>query len=312
MYGYDPEEGGASQAFAFYTPQLESGSFTGFIEYNKQKAWEIIGASPMMGEGKNILGANASGKAIESMEDIDSNRQQVMVDAAIRCNVELAELMLHTLPPDQKILKLDDETSKVTWADAVEERDNIRLSVSTINYLSKDPEKLQEQITILTQGGFIDQSRIPEVVDMPDYSAVVKRAKAKSDAIQTGIQKAIKEGVYDFPSFYGSLIDLLKAITNEQQRVYSSSEDDEVITRLEAYKMHALDVARANGELPTVEEFLAAQQQAVPQVTQGVAQNGVVGQGLETTASLPQGAQLPEGAPPNLPVPELQANNMVV
>lgn len=74
---------------AYVAPNAVSAQQVQFLEWLIQKAYEISGISQLSASSKNPLGANASGKALDTMDDIESDRfaHVQMGYAMFRCDI---------------------------------------------------------------------------------------------------------------------------------------------------------------------------------------------------------------------------------
>jgi len=262
---------GAGQPVDVIAPTFISPAYRDLLEYYIQKAYEMTGISVLSAQSVNPLGANASGAALQSMENIESGRFETQLNQAIRAYTDLAKLLVTMLPEDADILPEDANRSGYTWKDVKEQSRLINIQYSAQTMLSKDPSKRLEQIMQLSQVGLIPPGKIGRFLEMPDLSEVFNLMTAAQDAVDKVIQMAIEEEFYEIPRYVS--YDLLgKSITAMQNQLLGALTKDNP------------EVLQSLSRINTLDEMLQALlvKQGVIQVQPGemaVSEQGIGAQG---------------------------------
>ena len=263
---------GTNQPVDVVTPSFISPEYQKLLDYYIRQAYEMTGISMLSAQSINPLGANASGAALQSMENIESTRFETQLNQAIRAYVDLAKLLISMLPEDADILPVDANRSDYTWKDVKKQANLINIQYSAQTMLSKDPSERLKQILQLSQVGLIPQAKIGRFLEMPDITEAFNIMTAAQDAADKVIQLAIEKEQYEIPEYVS--YDLLgKSITAMQNQLLGSlteSNINEVTVSLQ--RVNVLD--------GMLQELLI--QKGVIQVPQGeiaVSETGIGAQG---------------------------------
>jgi hypothetical protein len=254
------------------TPAPISPAYENLLEYYIQKAYEMTGISMLSAQSINPLGANASGAALQSMENIESTRFETQMNQVVRGYVDLAKLLIAMLPEDTDILPAEANRSGYTWKDVKKQANLINIQYSAQSMLSKDPSKRLEQIIQLSQVGLIPQGKIGRFLEMPDLSEVFNIMTAAQDAVDKVIQLAIENGIFEIPRYVS--YDLLgKSVTAMQNQLLGAYTENNPETLDNLVRINRLDTM--------LQELLV--QKGVIQLPQGdvnVSQSGIAAQGI--------------------------------
>jgi hypothetical protein len=263
---------GAGQPVDIATPAPISGSYQQLLEYYINKAYEMTGISQLSAQSVNPLGANASGAALQSMENIESTRFETQLNQVVRAYVDLSKLLISMLPEGTDILPSEANRSGYTWKDVKKQSNLINIQYSAQSMLSKDPSKRLEQIMQLSQVGLIPQGKIGRFLEMPDLSEVFNIMTAAQDAVDKVIQLAVEDDYYDIPRYVS--YDLLgKSVTAMQNQLLGAYTEN---------NPESLDALTRINKLDVMLQELLIKQGVIP-VQQGdvqVSQNGIGAQGL--------------------------------
>jgi hypothetical protein len=208
---------GAGAPVDVAAPPFISSEYRETLEYNIQKAYEMAGISTLSAQSINPLGANASGAALQSMENIESTRFETQLNQVVRSYVDLAKLMIAMYPDDADILPEESNRSGYKWKDIKKQSSLINIQYSAQTMLSKDPATRFKQILQLSQVGIIPQSKIGRFLDQPDLNEVYSLATASQDAVDKVIQMAVENGIFEIPKFvsYALLEETITAMQNQ-------------------------------------------------------------------------------------------------
>ncbi len=208
-----------------------------------KQAYEIAGISQLSAQSKKPAGLD-SGVALQTLEDIESDRFQTQVDHYVHAFIDLADLIIE-LMDDDTILPKSVNTAEYTWEDIRKQKELFKIQFSATSALSKDPQTKLQQVMQLTQVGLITTDKIAMYLDSPDLEDAYKGASAIQDAIDATIQRAIDNEVYDIPD-YISYQQLLTQIIIEENKLYAS-EDMESLNKLHTLKDNLLNIMNEEG-----------------------------------------------------------------
>lgn len=182
------------------------------VETLKNHAYELVGISQLSATSKKPQGLN-SGVALSTMEDIESDRFESQLNTVIRTYVDLARLMIQVFPPEEDILPPNRLRSSISWADIVEMRDSINIQFSAAESLSKDPSTKLQQLQALYAAGLIPQSRIAQLMDLPDLQLGYSLANNSINAVLAVIDDCLENDNFEVPDYIPTQM-LLEEIMN--------------------------------------------------------------------------------------------------
>lgn len=242
-----------------------------WLVYYEQKAYDMIGISQLSSQSRKPSGLD-SGAALQTMEDIESDRFETQVTHYTNAYTDLANLMIKMLPEDMEIIPTSAFNSSYTWKDVKEQKDLFKVQYSAASALSKDPSERLKQILQLTQVNLIDPSKVSQYLDLPDLTDAYAGASAVSDAIDACINGAIEHEVYKVPD-YINYQQLSQRIALVENQLYASitredEENDKGVIKSLARLMSLEDVLNAKME---DEGFLQTQ----PMEEQAVSDSGL-------------------------------------
>lgn len=225
-----------------------------------QKAYDMVGISQLSAQSRKPSGLD-SGVALQTMEDIESDRFETQVTHYTNAYVDLALLLLKMLPDDASILPATAYNSSYTWKDIKEQQALFKVQYSAASALSKDPAERLKQVLQLTQVGLIDPSKTAQYLDLPDLTDAYVGASAVSDAIDACIQRAMEKEAYTIPD-YINYQQLSQRIALTENQLYASitgedADNDKEVIRSLARIMSLEQVLNAKME---DEGFLQLQQ----------------------------------------------------
>lgn len=213
------------------TPPFIDPQYMKTIEELKQTAYELVGISQLSATSQKPTGLN-SGVALQTIENIESDRFETQFDAYIRMYSDVARTIMKVLDPDTNILPRDRFRSDVTWKDIAAEEKNMKLQFSGADALSKDPSTKFQVIQMYAQSSLIPREMITKLLDIPDMDMAYSYMNNQWDAVQTVIDRCIYEGKYEVPPFVSYPL-LQKEILNTQLLLFNAG-----------YDRNAADIAR--------------------------------------------------------------------
>jgi hypothetical protein len=262
---------GGQQAFSTQYGRMPDSSYIEWLEKLENRAYERVGISQLSAMAHKPTGLN-SGVAIQTMEDIESDRFQQQVDYLVDLWTDLAICMIDHLPENAELL--NDE--KTTWKDVLTTRQNYNLQFTGADLLSRDPSTKVQQIVMLAQQGFIPLSKVSSLMELPDLETAFSFSYNVYDAVDKKIEEAIYEENYEIPDFI-SFETLAQEIVQLQNKLYSSDKEEDLITldRLNKLDAALLEIMAEDGVIitsPGVAPGQAASSAQNQQVQQNVQQ----------------------------------------
>lgn len=204
---YKPSPNMTTSPVTTATPAPIDTSYMAMLQQLKQDAYEMIGISQLSATSQKPQGLD-SGVALQTIENIESDRFEVQLNQVIRCYTDLTKLYMDIVPEDEDILPEDNVREELTWADIKHASKQMNIQYSGANALSKDPETKLRQLTMLQQAGIVPRSRIATLMEVPDLEQGYSISNNALNATLAVIDDCINKDKYDIPFFIP--IDMLK------------------------------------------------------------------------------------------------------
>lgn len=182
------------------TPSFISQQYMQTVEQLKQTAYEMVGISQLSAMSQKPTGLN-SGIALQSMENIESDRFETQLNQVIRAYVDIAKTCIEVFPQDENILPSENFRRSIKWRDIVKEAKKMSIQFSGADALSKDPSEKLNQLQMLAQAGVIPQSRIAQFIEIPDLQSGYSLTNNAIEAVMTCIEKCIENDDFVIPDF---------------------------------------------------------------------------------------------------------------
>ena len=209
---YNPVEG-VSNPIQSVTPNFIGDQYIQAITMLKNDAYELTGVSKLSAQSMNPLGSNASGRALQTMNDVESERFEVQQRAVINAYVDVMKKCIMCFNPGDFILPDDFNKKPLLWGDLQKLINKTKITFNALNYLSKDPSTRMAQIDNLEAKGYINKSQAMSYYNIPDTDAAYNYANNSYNACQEIINEALSEEDYNIPDYVP--IDMLqKEIVN--------------------------------------------------------------------------------------------------
>jgi hypothetical protein len=186
---YRPMPGSTGQPVDYVAPSPIDNAYISERDKLIELAFQMAGISELSAQGEKPSGLD-SGKALQTMEDIESNRFETIFSQVIRGYVDLARMLFDIIPEDGDILP--ESGSYLKWKDVVEARDLFEIQYTASSALSNDPEKRLEMLNQMAEMEIIDKSKIAEYLEMPDADRAFNEANAINDAVERLIYDCLK------------------------------------------------------------------------------------------------------------------------
>lgn len=226
------------------------------VESLKNHAYEMVGISQLSATSQKPQGLD-SGVALNTLEDIESDRFETQLNSVIHIYIDLAKLMIQLFPPEEDILPRNRMRSNIKWADIVQARDEICIQFSAANSLSKDPSTKLKQLQALYAAGLIPQSHIAKLMEMPDIDDGYNLATNSIKAVYAVIDDCIEYDNYDVPDYIPNQM-LLEEIMNTILSLKAANNPDNNVDIQKLEQLYKAAIAK-NTDAQTSAEMAATQ-----------------------------------------------------
>ena len=272
------------------TPSFIDSQYIELINNLKETAYEMVGISQLSAQSKKPAGLD-SGVALQTMENVESERFEEQLNQVIRCYVEIAKTCLRVFPKEETILPDTPNRLDVRWKDIVDEEKKMQIQFSAADSLSKDPSTKLQQLQQLAQVGVIPQERIAQFMELPDLEGGYSLSNNAINAVLSVIRDCIESDNYDVPDYIP--IPMLKTeIINTQLslRAANFTRNQKDIERLNQLYNVVVQMEQQMNQPTPEEQQMAAQQQQQQQMMMAQQQ----------AAMQQQGMMAPQGQPVDL------------
>ena len=185
--------GGITNPVQISTPPAIDQQYIQILNLIEEKCYNIIGISQMSAQSKKPGGIQ-SGVALDTLQDVESERHNSLQMAYTRLQSDLAEILIDVLPENADVLPKGAFRSGIKWKDIKKERNMFRIQFSDASTLSKDPKTKMEQIEKLIGMKVIDPSQAATLLEFPDLETAYGINTASYDDNEKIIERAIENG----------------------------------------------------------------------------------------------------------------------
>lgn len=204
---YNPIEG-VNNPVQGFTPNFIGEQYMSTINQLKNDAYELTGVSRLSAQSQNPLGADASGRALQTMNDIESERFEVQQRAVINAYVNVIYKCIECFNPEDLILPEDLNKAPITWEALQKLVNKTKVEFSATAYLSKDPSTKLEQIQAMVSNGWLNNRQAISLLGIPDTESAYSYVNCSYNAVQEVINEALYNEDYTIPDYIP--IDMLK------------------------------------------------------------------------------------------------------
>lgn len=171
----------------YLAPQPFSPGHLEFLQWLKQQMYEVSGVSELMAQGKNPLGAGASGAALNEIFVQDTIRFSQFSKAIAQAWKEVAELIIWAAQDLAEEPEFRESTVRVKrhgvlksikWGDVDLEADRYELHLEASGYLPNTRGGKMQAIEQLIAAGMLDPRWAMSLIEFPD----IKRAMVIQNA----------------------------------------------------------------------------------------------------------------------------------
>jgi hypothetical protein len=230
VYNYRPLPGTSGTPVIISTPPAIDPQYLSMLEFWTRQGFEITGISQLSAMAKKPSGLN-SGVALQTVEDVESDRHNLILQAYIRFLMNIAKICIEVFPPDEEILPNRTGRADIKWKDIKKERDSFSIQFSASSSLSKDPKVKMEQIEKLIAMKILNPSLAASMLEFPDLENAYSITSASYDACQRIIERAIEDNVFDFYEVV-ELNQLYREISTTLLQLDANDEDVVTLERL--------------------------------------------------------------------------------
>ena len=233
IFTYKPIPGMTTSPVTTATPPFIDNQYVNMLNDYIQKAYEMVGLTQLSAQGAKPIGID-SGVAIQTLENVESERFEVQLSNVINMFVEIAKTCIFVFDKDDDILPKDKNRCQVKWRDVVKESEKMFIQFSAGDKLGKDPATKAQVIMQWAQAGFIPSSRVASLMEIPDLESTYTLATNSLNAVMTVIDRCIEKDNFDIPDFIPFTL-LKEEIVNAQLSLYACGKDgsnDEDIEKL--------------------------------------------------------------------------------
>lgn len=218
---YKPSPNMTTSPVSISTPAFINDQYMVTVEKLKQTAYEMVGISQLSAMSTKPTGLD-SGIALQSMENIESDRFETQLNQVIRAYVDISKACIACFPQNEDILPENKARRSIKWSDIVAESKNMTIQYSGADALSKDPSEKLKQLQMLSQAGVIPASRIAQFIEIPDLQSGYSLTNNAINAVMTVIEKCINDDMMNVPEFVPFMM-LKEEIINTQLSLYSAN-----------------------------------------------------------------------------------------
>lgn len=253
VYGVKCPPGMSTLPVMNVTPSPIDPYWQSLMEYYIQKAYEVIGISQLSAMSKKPNGLD-SGTALQTMEDVESDRFETQVMQYVNAFIELAKTVIAVIPDTADILPNTKQSKSFKWSDVKKQSDLFKVQYSAQSALSKDPQEKLKQVLQLREQGFLSNYEVPLYLDLPDLQNAYEGAQAVENAVDALIERCIEEGDTDIPEYidYQQLAQKITIVENQLSASYTGNKknDEDValsIECLQTLEAKLMNIMEENG-----------------------------------------------------------------
>jgi hypothetical protein len=158
-----------------------------FLQWLIAQMFEVSGVSQLMAQGKNMLGAGASGAALNEVYEQDSERFSQLEQSYARFHRDIARLVLEAaqdLSEDKEFRhskirwNRGNVMQEIEWADVDLDADRFELHLEASGYMPSSRAGKIQAVEQLAMNGWIEPSWVTTLLDFPDLkrALMVKNA----------------------------------------------------------------------------------------------------------------------------------------
>ena len=180
------------------TPAPIDGSYINLLNKFTDDAYQMVGISELSVTSQKPSGLD-SGKALQSLENIEADRFQLQVNKVVHMYDEVARICTELF--DGSILPISNDRMKLSWKLLRKINEKMTIQFTAVDNESKLPSGKSVEIQNLAKSGFLPVNRVPMLMYTPDLEQAYSFAMNAYNAIQTVIWDCVKEDKYKIDPF---------------------------------------------------------------------------------------------------------------
>ena len=180
------------------TPAPIDGSYINLLNKFTDDAYQMVGISELSVTSQKPTGLD-SGKALQSLENIEADRFQLQVNKVVHMYDEVARICTELF--DGSILPVSNDRTKLSWKLLRKINEKMTIQFTAVDNESKLPSGKSVEIQNLAKSGFLPVNRVPMLMYTPDLEQAYSFAMNAYNAIQTVIWDCVKEDKYKIDPF---------------------------------------------------------------------------------------------------------------
>lgn len=221
VYTYDGgPDGGVPQIL---TPPAIHPQFIELLRMYMEQAYQLAGISQLSAQSKKPAGLD-SGVALQTFEDIESERWNTQVQNYVHFLVEVARRCVDIWPKGEDVLPSLKTRANVKWSDVKRAKDKFTIQFSAASSLSRDPSTKLEQIQQLIGMGYVDQDTAASLLQLPDLNGAYSLATSAYDYVSKIIERAVEDQDFDYVETAN--LELLERETVKKINQLEAADDD--------------------------------------------------------------------------------------
>lgn len=230
IFEFNQVPGAGASPVTVSTPAPIDAMYKTLLEFYENKAYQMEGISQLSAQSKKPTGIN-SGVALDTLEDIESERHNVILQNYIGFLMDVAKTCIEVFPETVDVLPQRTGRAKVSWKDVKKQKQLYNIQFSASSSLSKDPKTKLEQIEKLQSMNLINPSIAASLLEFPDLEGAYSIMNASYDSSQKIIERALEKGEFDFYECV-NLDQLYGECVNTLLKLDAADEDPVVLQRL--------------------------------------------------------------------------------
>lgn len=250
------------------TNDIISAQFIQMLDKLKSDAYELIGISELSAMARKPTGLN-SGVALETLENAEAGRQEVLISNIVHLYVEIAKRCIEIFDPTKSILPNARNRTRLEWQGIVDARDRLNIQFSAADSLSKDPSTKLQQLIQLAQAGVIPQTAVGRLMELPDIQHELGAVNGAYEAVCSFIEDVIdSRAIPEIPPYLPleMLKDEVVIVILSLSRNKQNAEDIALLYQLFTQIIKKQGDAMVNAELAATQQLSQEMQQAMPQL----------------------------------------------
>jgi len=298
------EHDGPVPAYIAPNPQVEQA--LRLLDWYIQRAYEISGISQMSASSKSTLGSNASGKALDTMDDLQSDRFAHVEAGWKASQCELAQVMIdeaRAISEDESIARSDKAAwiTATDWSRVDTDAGDYHLYIEPENFIPGTRAGRLEYIEALGKNGLIpDPSMIADGFDEPDLQRMNRTTLGPLHNIQRIADGLADPRVpmFDLQPHANMNLPLAKLVINgELNEAEACGASDEELQRYRDWLEYLRELmTSATSGSPSLPGSMPDNMGPQPNAT--TLQPGLPMPGGPPGPGMPPGGALPPGMPP--------------